>query len=609
MLRRFEEHSPLRLGIRAKLFLLSFTVIAISIGASYLVLRSLLDTLFTGQVAGDLAVRAELLSREASLQTADTDDIAQWDSMADVWGKTARVRATLVLLDGRVIGDSALSCDALRRAEPHSMRPEVREALATGQGGAQRLSGTAGQRMLYVAVPFRRGGRVAGVARVALSLNELDAAMGELDGIITLTMVLALVLAAFLATAASHLASRTARELTVAARRMAAGDLTARAPANGGDEFGALGKALDTLATNLSESMGQLRSERDRFGGILAGMQEGVLLLRADGRIALVNPALREMLLLQGEVTGRLAVEVVQHEELARLLSLAISSHQAVSREIAFEALKPRRLLVRAAPLGAESDGVFAVFVDVTEVRRLEGVRKDFVANVSHELRTPVTAIRSAAETLSGILGSGSAVGHRFLDIVERNAARLADLVEDLLDLSKIEAKTLKLALEPVDLDASFAQIIELFRDRAERRGVRLISDVERATPRAIADSRALENVLSNLVDNAVKYAGAGAEVRLVASPDDDGIRVCVADTGSGIEARHLPRIFERFYRVDTGRSRELGGTGLGLSIVKHLVEAMGSQVTVESAPGEGTRFSFVLRRATDIAESDEQRV
>jgi two-component system phosphate regulon sensor histidine kinase PhoR len=412
---------------------------------------------------------------------------------------------------------------------------------------------------------------------------------------------LALAAAIIVSTLAAELASRTARSLTEVARRMADGDLTTRARQTGDDEFGELGRALDGLAKNLSRTLGELREERDRLGGILASMQEGVLLLDRAGHIYVLNPSLREMLLVGPDSVGKTVLEVVRHAELKELLDLARQSFEPVTREIEFGTLQPRRLMVRAAQLAGDKGGLLAVFVDVTEVRRLESLRREFVANVSHELRTPVTAVRSAAETLQNAASDDPSATRAFLGIIERNAERLHDLVEDLLDLSRIESRGLKLNMEPLVIDAVYDQVLSLFSERAAKRGTTLENAAPDDAPRVIADRRALEHVLTNLVDNAVKYCPAGTTIRLRAVTRGQSVELRVEDNGPGIEARHLPRLFERFYRVDAGRSRDIGGTGLGLSIVKHMVEAMGGTVSVESTPGIGTVFSVSLK--TDHAQ------
>ncbi len=259
-------------------------------------------------------------------------------------------------------------------------------------------------------------------------------------------------------------------------------------------------------------------------------------------------------------------------------------------------------MLVRVVPLAGEPGGLLAVFVDVTNIRRLESMRRDFVANASHELRTPVTAVRSAAETLRFAMASDPDSASHFLDIIERNAERLQRLVEDLLDLSRIESREFRLTFEDEPVAELVGQVVGLFRERSEKKRIRLSADIPADIPKAHVDARAFEQVLTNLVDNALKYSPERASVVVRARPEERKgrkvIRVSVVDTGPGIEERHLPRLFERFYRVDTGRSRELGGTGLGLSIVKHLCEALGGAIEVESAVGKGSTFSFTLPQA-----------
>lgn len=347
-------------------------------------------------------------------------------------------------------------------------------------------------------------------------------------------------------------------------------------------------------ATSLTRKVGDLRSERDLLRRIIDGMHEGVLLLDKDGRLALMNPAFREMLLLPSDVIGQPLLDVVRHAELKELLDRARVSKATCSGEIELSGLKPRRLLVRGTSLPGEADGLLAVFFDVTEIRRLESLRRDFVANVSHELRTPVTAVLSAAETLRGPAAAEPEAANQFLTIIERNAERLQRLIEDLLDLSRIESRELRLSPDSFALGPFVNQLASTFRERADKKRIRLAVDVPPEL-KIRADRRALEQVLANLVDNAVKYCPDGAEVRIHAESLGKVVKLSVDDTGAGIEPAHLPRLFERFYRADAGRSRQLGGTGLGLSIVKHLVEAMSGSVEVESTLGRGTSFRIEL--------------
>jgi two-component system phosphate regulon sensor histidine kinase PhoR len=405
----------------------------------------------------------------------------------------------------------------------------------------------------------------------------------------------ALAVAVVIAFSGAQLTSRKLLRVADVARRLAAGDLTPRARLSGADEIVAVGQALDQLAENLSRTMNELRGERDLLTGVLSSMNEGVLVVGSGGRIVLMNPALRAMLLIGEDVIGKSVLQVVRNADLNRLVDNALRGEHA-ELEVDIGGLRPRRALVRATNLQDAPGSVLAVFVDVTELRRLETVRRDFVANASHELRSPLTTIRAAAETLAGTDTDPDAA-HRFAALIEKNAERLAALVDDLLELSRIESRELNLQLEPVDVGTVAERVLGQHSHRAQVKHIALTQDVA-SVPPVRADRRALEHVLGNLVDNAVKYCPEGASVRVSATSDDGLVHVAVSDTGPGIAPEHLPRLFERFYRVDAGRSRELGGTGLGLSIVKHLVEAMGGSASVESRPGAGSSFSFTLQRA-----------
>ena len=588
----------MKLGIRSKLFLVSLGLIVVSVAVANAYLTRALDTDMTERIRQELLVRLRLIERDAATSTAALDDMARWDELADDLGHRAQARVTVIRKDGLVLGDSDVDMPDLASVDNHARRPEVIEALARGEGSSTRFSDTVRRRMVYVALPFRRDGAVVGFARVARPLTEVDTAIGQVRRMIFFAFGLTLVVAILFSSVAAHRISKTVLVLTNAARRMAAGDLAVRTQAAGTDEVAELGRALDQLAANLQAALHDLRAERDRMGRVLDGMREGVLLLDSENRVQLANPALREMLLLDRDIMGKTQLEIVRNAELKRILDAAQTSDDPATAEIEVGDLKPRRLLVHAIALPDDIGGVLAVFVDVTELRRLESMRRDFVGNVSHELRTPITAVRSAAETLRIALESGPQASATFVDIIERNAERLHRLVEDLLDLSRIESREFRLNLETVDVRAVADHVVTLLRPNAERKRMRLVIDISQATAPARAARRALEQVLSNLVDNAVKYGVENGSVTIRATSEASTVRISVEDDGPGVEAKHLPRLFERFFRVDAGRSREVGGTGLGLSIVKHLVEAMGGTVGVESTPGTGSRFSVTLPRA-----------
>ena len=370
------------------------------------------------------------------------------------------------------------------------------------------------------------------------------------------------------------------------------------------DEVRTLEGSIASLHARLVAQQQALSREGLALTAVLDGMAEGIWVTDARGLVVRHNDALRRMLQPPGEVVGRKPLELVRHEGLHAAVERACRASETSELELTVEGLFPRTLLVRVAPLGRDLPGSCAVFHDVTELRHLEKVRTDFVANVSHELRTPITAIRGYAETLqAGALGEPE-VAARMVEIIHRQSERLSELVEDLLELSRIESREVQLEREPVALATAARRALDTVRPKAEGKRQQLWLDVPPGLT-ARGDARAVEQVLLNLLDNAVKYTPAGGRVELLARAEGPAgaCVVRVRDTGVGLEAKHLARIFERFYRVDKGRSRDMGGTGLGLSIVKHLVGAMGGEVRVESAPGAGSTFTVVLPAAPPAAE------
>jgi two-component system phosphate regulon sensor histidine kinase PhoR len=572
-----------RLGIGAKLFLASIALIAVSMIAADLWLGRETDAYVTDQVRADLVVRARAAAREA----ARCDDFPDCDAIADAVGKTLEARVTFIRSDGVVLGDSEVATDALSGLENHASRPEVADALAGNVGTNARLSATVNERLLYVAVPSK--GAVA-VARVAKPLSAVEAATKRARGIIWTASGLALAIAAVLSAFVAQRVASAVGDVTDAARRMANGDLSARTRVRGSDELGELGRILDTLGSTLSDTLTALKEERDLQLRIVEGMQEGVLVLDEGDRILMMNPALRDMLLLGSDPNGKMFLEVVRHAELHEILEHARTGEQTTG-DIEVAGIKPRHLRVHVAALPGGEGSLLAVFVDVTDLKRLESLRRDFVANVSHELRTPVASVRSATETLEQGALSDPNAAPRFLAIINRNAQRLQALIEDLLELSRLDAKELRLKKEMVDVVQIATIVAGVFRERAEKKGMKITMRFPSPTPKIETDPRALEQILSNFVDNAIKYCQAGSSIALAVEDRDAKLRISVEDTGPGIDSRHLPRLFERFYRVDAGRSREVGGTGLGLSIVKHLAEALGGKAGADSTVGKGSTF------------------
>jgi two-component system phosphate regulon sensor histidine kinase PhoR len=582
----------LKLGLRARLFVLSLGVVTIAALLVNMQARPAFEANLMTTLERDLAGRTQLVAALAEARKVSALDALALQALSKELAREAHDAVELLGADGSAIASSRGKPPTLSRARD----PDFVSARAAPRGHGSPGFVVEG-RTLYSSARFHFADGSEGIARVGTSLVGVDDALRQFRDTVLAGAVLLLALLLLVASLMARSTARGLGSLTEVARRMAGGDLDARSGLEGDDELAELGRTLDKLARGLSSSLHDLRGERDRMAGILEGMQEGVLLLDSKRRIVVLNSALREMLLLPADAVGKPLLDVVRNAELKDLFDAAAADDEPTTQEVEIGNIKPRRLLARIARMPGSGRQAVAVFVDVTEVRRLESMRRDFVANVSHELRTPVTAIRSAAETLTDGAVNDPPAAQVFVGIIDRNAQRLQALVEDLLDLSRIESRGFRLSFESIDLKPIFSQVVGLFRERASKKNVQIEERVLVSMPRVHADRRALEHVLTNLIDNAVKYCGSGTKVSLGVVASGDVVTVSVADDGPGIDERHLPRVFERFYRVDAGRSRDVGGTGLGLSIVKHLVEAMGGSVSVESKLGVGTTFFFTLKQ------------
>ena len=409
--------------------------------------------------------------------------------------------------------------------------------------------------------------------------------------------LLALVaVAALLALLAARTQSYSFERIRAALEAALAGSPRERPLRTEPGELGALARAADAVAESLRANAARSAAERERLEAIFDGMVEGVLVLGSDGRVQLANARVRELFDAWGELSGRSALEATRRAEVADALSRASSTSEALALEVELGEHRVLEMHARRFPEKGEPQGVVAVFHDVSDIRRLESHRRDFVANVSHELRTPLASIQGFIETLHDD-SLEPAQRKQYLDVVSRNAERLRALIEDLLELSRIEGRTLPLALEPVDVCALVSSLVRDMRPRIEARGLRVATAA--SAPPARADRRALEQVLQNLLDNAVKYTEPGGRIEIRTASAGGRVRIEVLDTGIGIPDADRARVFERFYRVDKARSRDLGGTGLGLAIVKHLVQAMDGDIFLESREGEGTAVAVVLPAAS----------
>lgn len=505
----------------------------------------------------------------------------------------AQARVTLMAGDGTVVADSDVRFEDLVRVENHAGRPEIRAALGGETGSSRRRSETVGRPLFYLALPADAGGE--GVVRLAVELPDIEASVAALRSKLLVAGGVGMIAALLLSFVLSRITLRPLSEMRDVVASIADGHLERRLFWHARDERGEIATAINRVADQLSARVQELMGEKEQLRSVLSGMVEGVLVVGSDGRVVLANPALREMLSVWGSVEGQLPLEVIRNASIEEALEEAARSGGPVLRELESGGAEERTLQMHAVSFKVDdtSAGVVAVFHDLTEIRQLERMRSDFVANASHELKTPVTAIRGFAETLvSREVPAGEQESH--LKIILQNAERLSQLIEDLLELSRIESHRTPPRSMQVDVRRLARELLADLRPMFEQRSIRARL-VEGDAAVAWADRAAVEEVLRNLLDNAAKYTDVGGAVEVGVSLERDQIKVEVADTGVGIPHEDQARIFERFYRVDKARSRALGGTGLGLAIAKHLVHAMGGEIFVESQLGRGSTFAFTL--------------
>ncbi len=522
------------------------------------------------------------------------------DKTADTIGLQVKARLTIIREDGTVVGDSEVPGKELAGLENHRNRPEIEAALQTGQGESIRFSTTVGENMLYIARSFRAGPELF-VIRLALPLAEVKAVSGRLRQMLIAALALAFVIALGLSSAAAFFISRPLSEAVWAARSVARGDFSQKRLLNSNDELGDLSRAINHMSSQIKLTLEEVQTNKSRLEAVLLSMIEGVMVVDRQGTIILMNHTLQNLLGLEDDPLGKRPLEVIRNIEIQEIAENASRlTHQIERHQIAVHIPEERIFQVHVTPLirSGIAEGAVLVFHDITELRRLERIRQDFVANVSHELRTPVASIKGYAETLlEGALQDKKNAGD-FVKIIYDDADRLAKLINDLLDLSRIESGAVTVNLKSCALPPLIEKVIAGMQAQARAREISLKTDMPDDIAQVNADQSQIVEVLVNLIDNAIKYTDPGGSVMVSVHDNDRMVQIDVADTGIGIPETDLSRIFERFYRVDKGRSRSLGGTGLGLSIVKHIVQAHKGEVSLRSVLGKGSVFSFTLPKA-----------
>jgi len=546
---------------------------------------------YIGELESRLADEASLVADALSAESVGPQPEDDLDALAQRYAEMVGARVTVIAADGTVIGESH---EDRSRMENHLYRPEVQGALSHGQGSSVRFSRTLGYDMLYVAVPILDGPDVVGFVRVALSLQQVEASVGRLRWAIFGAGLIAAAVAVVVAIAVAERTARPIRALTRVAERMAQGELGVRLFPTSSDEIGHLTRAFNHMADQLEDKLTDLADERAQLAAVLESMADGVLIVDEESRVELINPAAAQLLGTSATgALGRSFAQVTRHHE---VIDFWRNCQEPGGERIGLLEIGPEALFWRVivTPLEEHEKGACLVTLqDLTEMHRLQTMRQDFIGNVSHELRTPLASLRALVETLRDGAQQDPVAAQRFLDLMETEVDALTQIVQESLELSRIESGRAPLRLSPTAVAEVILPVVDRLRTQGERAGVTVDCTLPEGLADVLADEERLRQVVSNLLHNAIKFTPPGGEIHISAEQVADEVVISVRDTGVGISREDLPRVFERFYKAD--RARSSTGTGLGLAIAKHIVQGHGGRIWAQSTEGRGSTFSFSL--------------
>lgn len=582
-----------------KQFLFSFLIISLVLFLFTILIISELKKYDESVTEERLFTTANLLREVLKTQIAEgkMDEIK---SLVPELGKKIEARITIIAKDGIVIGDSEHDPATM---ENHAGRPEVIEAISKGIGKSRRYSTTIKKDLFYVAVPLKdERGEVKAIVRMALPLSFIEKAFSSIKSKIIYLGLILIPFALLLSLATSRAITRPLDKIIAASEEIAKGNFNVNIPiADKNGEIGKVYLALSGMAKKLDELFKEVSIEKSQLEAVLSAMSEGVMVIKSDGEVILLNEALKDMFDIKDVSFGKTYWEILRNREITQLIESVFKGRKAEKKEIFLFYPVEKYYLASGIPLNSSERGAIVVLFDITEFKRLEKIKADFVANVSHELRTPLTAIKGYIETLESEAYESADERDHFINIIKRHTDRLINIVSDLLVLSGIERKDSlwgeepNTVLEEVNFKEIVSSSVEAIKSTIEEKILRVSLNIKEDLPPYRGDGFLLEQIFINLIDNAAKYTPERGSIEVTINKPDSQFIIEVSDTGIGIPKEHLPRIFERFYRVDKTRSRKLGGTGLGLSIVKHIVIMHGGKIEVQSEVGKGSRVIIIL--------------
>lgn len=590
----------MKINIHYKITIIFTIILAIILFGIYLSLNDNLKTNTYQRIKTNLFKETALCKSFIEQHYIQNLQSQELDNFLHEIADDLNLRVTIINMEGTVLADSEVNRDILGKVENHLYRPEIQQALHSGIGESRRFSTTVKKDMLYVASTIGRN-KPEGIIRLSMPLAEIELISNHLKKLLIVSLLFAFFLAIIISFAASMFISQPIKKMSLFAQDIAKGDFSKRILNLTNDEFGDLAKAFNYMSEQIKLKINEVNLSKSRFEAILLSMFEGVMVVDTKGTILLMNRALKDLLKVKDEFVNKKPLEILRNIEIQEIVDNTLKLKQGVeSREISVLFPEEKILLIHATPVVRENEteGAVLVFHDITSLRELEKIRKDFVANVSHELRTPVASIKGYAETLLDGALEDKNNAKDFLKIIYTDIDRLARLIDDLLNLSRIESGKFKMNLQLCAIAPIIKGVVSRLNKQARDKSITIKTNIPEKLDSLLIDETRIAQVLFNLIDNAIKYIPEKGNIIISVNEKDGFIQINIADTGSGIAQEHIPRLFERFYRVDKSRSQELGGTGLGLAIVKHIIQAHQGEVFVQSILGQGSVFSFTLPKA-----------
>ncbi len=562
-------------------------------------LSSVIKNYYISHLKDNLIVQGRLIAEK--IPSHHTSNL---DAFCRSYKEKTGLRITIIDNNGRVLGDSN---EDSSKMENHLNRPEVQEANISGMGSSIRFSKTLSKNYFYLAISLTHPEKV--FLRLSVPLDQVETEINKIRMKIVIASLASLIIIFVIALLKTKRLTESIREIASFSKEVAEGNLKRRLILTDKDELGELGRSISNMAQELNIRLKQSEQEKNKLEAILENMSDGLILTDIKGKIILYNTAFKNLFSIKQEIEGKTLMETLRKAELIDVIEDVVSEKQKVSAEIRVDHPRELYLIITASPLISQESvsGVVLIFHDITRLKKLEEIRKDFVANVSHEIKTPITAIKGFAETLLDGAVNDRENAFKFLETIKNHSERLNSLVSDLLILSSIELGDIKIKKADVNLEEVVESVFTTLKNKASKKGLFLKREIDSEFNHIKADRNRLIQILMNLVDNGIKFTERGGvtvrvkgeKLKVKNGKEINSITISVEDTGMGIPKKHISRLGERFYRVDSARSRDLGGTGLGLAIVKHLVKAHGWELKFESEEGKGTIAYIICEDST----------